>query len=84
VKAAGGDYEQAIAGRRTPKDGQRLYLDFLPFYVKREDVLGFSTLDSASDKVIVWAVHTFVHDYPSFDAWLSQEGPASRPKKKLR
>ena len=79
-----GDYEQAIAGQRHPKDGQKLYLDFLPFYVAKEDVLGFLKDHSGSDKVVVWAVHTFVHDYPTFDDWLSQEGPSGRSKKKIR
>jgi hypothetical protein len=79
-----GDYEQAIAGRRRPKDGRRIYLDFLPFYVQRKDVFGFLTHDSGGDKVVVWAVHTFVHDYPTFDDWLSREGTGSRSKKKPR
>jgi len=73
-----GDYEKAITGKRHPKEGSRLYLDFLPFYVERKDVFGFQTDDAASDKVVVWAVHTFVHDYPTFDDWLAQGGSRGR------
>jgi hypothetical protein len=79
-----GDYEQAIAKKRLPKDGRTLYLDLLPFYVEKKEVYGFLTADSGGDKVVVWAVHTFVHDYPTFDDWLSREGSHSRPKKKPR
>jgi hypothetical protein len=79
-----GDYEQAIAKKRTPKDGGRLYLDFLPFYVEKKRVYGFLKTDPDGDKVVVWAVHTFVHDYPTFDDWLSREGSAARSKKKPR
>ena len=79
-----GDYEQAIAGKRHAKDGSRLYLDFLPFYVRERDVYGFEIQEGATDKVVMWAVHTFVHDYPTFDDWLSQEGLPGRAKRKPR
>jgi hypothetical protein len=79
-----GDYEQAVAGVRRVKDGRRLYMDLLPFYVRGRDVYGFLTDELPSDKVAVWAVHTIVHDYPSFEVWLSREGLASRSKKKPR
>ena len=79
-----GDYEQAIAKKRTPKDGRTLYLDLLPFYVEKKVVYGFLTTEPGGDKVVVWAVHTFVHDYPTFDDWLSREGSAARSKRKPR
>ena len=79
-----GDNEQAIAKKRTPKDGRTLYLDLLPFYVEKKRVYGFLTTEPVGDKVVVWAVHTFVHDYPTFDDWLSREGSAARSKKKPR
>jgi len=79
-----GDYEKAITGKRQPKDGSRLYLDFLPFFVRKRDVYGFEVQEGTTDKVVVWAVHTFVHDYPSFDDWLSQEASHARRKKKPR
>jgi hypothetical protein len=79
-----GDYEKAIAGKRHPKDGRRIYMDLLPFYVHRDRVFGFPTTEVGSDKVVVWAIHTLVHDYATFDDWLSQEGSASRSKKKPR
>ena len=78
-----GDYEKAITGKRHPKDGSRLYLDFLPFYVRERDVYGFDQ-ERATEKVVMWAVHTFVHDYPTFEHWLSEEGLPSRAKKKPR
>lgn len=64
-----GDYEKAIAGRRRPKDGGRLYLDLLPFYVDKKDVWGF-----LGEKAALWSVHTLVHEYPTFDDWLREEG----------
>jgi len=76
-----GDYERAITGKERPKDGRQLYLELLPFYVEGDDVLGFLTRsagDARKDRVVVWAVHTFVHEYPTFDDWLLREGGAAR------
>lgn len=80
-----GDYEQALGRERRPKDGRALYLGVLPFYVHRKDVAGFLISDSGNQKVALWAVHTIVHDYPTFDDWLSQEGGSTshaRPKRR--
>ena len=77
-KGSWGDYERAITGAERPKDGRRLYLELLPFYVEKGDVLGFLTSNPGRDKVVVWAVHTFVHEYPTFDDWLVREGGAAR------
>jgi hypothetical protein len=65
------DYEKAIAGRRSPKDGHTIYMGLLPFYAEKDCVFGFLTTNPGSDKVVVWSVHTFIHDYPTFDAWLA-------------
>jgi len=79
-----GDYERAITGRRRPWDGRTLALDVLPFYVVGKDVLGFAADQPNSDKVVLWSVHTIVHDWPSFAAWLSEEGGSATRSKKPR
>ena len=79
-----GDYEQAIAGKRHPKDGRQIYMDMLPFNLGKDCVFGFPTTDPGTDKVVVWSVHTLVHEYPTFDDWLTQETSGSREEKKRR
>jgi len=69
-----GDYERAIAGKQHPKDGRQLTLGLLPFYVHADCVYGFLPENAGSDKVVVWSVHTLVHEYATFDDWLFEEG----------
>jgi len=67
-----GDYEVAIAGRRHPKDGGRLWGGMLPFATGGEDVFGFDCERPQSDRVLVWAAHTIVHEYPSLASFCAE------------
>ena len=66
-----GDYEQAIASKKHPKDGNKLWGEILPFAFNDDSVFGFNYAHSESDKVHVWSVHTVVHIYPSFVAFIT-------------
>jgi|688.fasta_scaffold94752_2 hypothetical protein len=61
-----GAYEQALAGTRHPKDSDRLWGGILPFATDSDaDVFGFDVERPESERVLVWSVHTIVHEYPS-------------------
>lgn len=67
-----GDYEQAIAGTRHPKDGMQFWGELLPIFVMHDGpILGFAVPPDGSDRVYLWSVHTIVGDYPSLEAWLT-------------
>jgi hypothetical protein len=65
-----GDYEQAIAGRRHPKNGNRLWGGILPFATQDDCVFGFNLKRPQSDQVLVWSIHTIVFAYPSLALFL--------------
>jgi hypothetical protein len=89
-----GDLERAVAKQARAKDGSKFWGGILPFRSAtspRETratlgrragdiVLGFDVEAPMSDRVLVWSVHTIVHDYPNVLAWLSDE-PRSRPRR---
>ena len=82
-----GDLERAFAGKTQPKDGNKLWGGLLPFWYETSRrarksplgrragniVLGFDVDAPLSDRVLVWSVHTLVHDYPNVRAWLDDE-----------
>jgi len=65
-----GDYEMAIAGKYHPKDGTRFWDNVLPIYIDETDYYGFDIKKLPSDVVVVWSVHTTVHEFPSMASWL--------------
>lgn len=65
-----GDYEQAIVATQHPKDSNRLWGGLLPFYFDAEDIYGFSAENDGDEQVYVWSVHTVVHAYPSWAAFV--------------
>ena len=68
------DYEMAIAGRRHPKDANRLWGGILPFATRGDEVFGFDLEQPQSDQVLVWSVHTVVHVYPSLSLFCATAG----------
>ena len=80
-----GDYERILGGKEQPKSGLRLWGGLVPFYYdeptnKRRrsaplasSVYGFPSDKQKSAQVLVWSVHTIVHSYPSFEAWLEEQ-----------
>lgn len=80
-----GDYERILTSKQHPKSGLRLWGGLVPFYYdeprnKRrrnaalaESVYGFPSDEPKSAEVLVWSVHTIVHGYPSFEAWLDEQ-----------
>lgn len=71
-----GDYEQAIAGRRQAKDGDRLWGGILPFATKADLVFGFDAEQPQSEQVLVWSVHTIVGEYPTLASFCEMQGVA--------
>ncbi len=67
-----GDYEIAIAGKRHPKDGYKLWCDLLPIFIDGNDIYGFPYKEG-SDAVHVWSVHTIVYSWSSFAEWLKDK-----------
>jgi hypothetical protein len=79
------DYERILTGKTRPKSGLRLWGGLVPFYYdepknKRrrgaalaETIYGFPSDKPGSAEVRVWSVHTIVHVYASFDAWLDEQ-----------
>jgi hypothetical protein len=85
-----GDYERIIGGKEHPKSGLRLWGGLVPFYYEKPknkrrrnaalaaSVYGFPRDKPKSAEVLVWSVHTIVHGYPSFDAWLDEQKDVTR------
>jgi len=82
-----GDYERALVGKEHPKTGLRFWGGLVPFYYDSakqhrrqgakvaESIYGFPSASPGSAEVLVWSVHTIVHSYSSFDAWLEERRP---------
>lgn len=64
-----GDYEQAIAGRLHPKDGNRLWGGILPFAIRDTVIFGFDSERTQGGRVLAWSVHTIVYEYPTFGSF---------------
>ena len=75
VKRSWGDYERP--SRAGDTRSRAAPLPRFPTVLRGEEGrAGFRTDEPGNGKVVVWAVHTFVHEYPTLESWLSQ---ARRP-----